>query len=546
MTTPYAVRLSNARSDLHITHKVDGVTWRAVVPGGYASASFSLKRPISINDPLLAPFTRVYVYDARNGNTLFEGRLQISGRSADEQSEVWALTAIGGSAHTLDQTTPLVYIDQRLEPWKRSNYEGSSQPAGANLSITNHPDTNLFDVVLCQFPSGLPVSNTKRIAGLYDLLVGTGQFLGAIGFSWDSGFTSSLWHAQLGTGLGATYLETPFSAVGNTAGGTFTGWVSTDFPVGRDFAALRLNNTSGGSVTISDDLRWISYANIRVLGRRMNKSGTLLVGSAGLLSSIFVRASWIVEDLLGRLLPQFDGPLADITAVDTVDIDQLVYEDGVTANQVLDDMMGFEPGSFWAAWESTVNGKYRFEWSTWPTTPQYEATVVDGFSNPAPTFELYNKVQVRYKDFRGVTRVYTGTQTVQALSDAGVTRCAFIDLGDEMGSAGNAAIAAATFLGDHRVPTSGGTLTVARPIVDLVKGRTVMPWEIIPGRLIRVRGVEASAEASGAETRDGATVFRIVSVEPNSDGTASLELDMFTRTEMRALAEVIKKRNRKR
>jgi hypothetical protein len=544
---PVTVRLSNTTVDVHITNRLASApSWRIVVPGGYASATFALQEPIDVNDPMLAAFTRVYIYDGRDGSILFEGRLQLSGRSANDQGEVWALTAIGPSAHTLDQAAPLVYIDTRLEPWQRSNYEGTQQPAGANVSITNHPNTSSFDVVLVQFPSGLPVVNTSRVAALYDVLVGTGMFLGAVGFSWDSGFTSSLWNAQLGTGNGASYLETPFSAVGNTSGGTFTGWVGTDFPVSRDFAGVRLVNTSAGSVTISDDLRWISYANIRVIGRRMNSAGTLLTGSAQLLSSIFVRASWVVGDLLGRMLPQYDGAGWATGATDTIDIDQLAYEDAVTPNQILDDLMQIEPASYWAAWESNALGKYRFEWSNWPTTVRYEASVVDGFDSPAPSFELYNKVQVRYKNTRGVTRTYTATQTITALDNAGIVRMANIDLGDEVGSTTNAAAVAATFLSEHKTPTSGGTLTVARPILDLIGTRSVAPWQIKPGNLIKVRGIEASQDLTGDATRDGITVFRIVSVEVNSDGVATLELDMFTPTEARAIAEVAKKRTRKR
>lgn len=550
---PVTVRLANASVDVHITQRLAGEpSWRTVIPGGYASATFSLQRPIDIEDPMLAPFTRVYIYDGQDGSVLWEGKLQLPGRSAGDSGQVWAITAIGPSAHPLDQQAPLVYIDTRLEPWHRSNYEGTQQPAGANVSVTNHPNTSVFDVVLVQFPSGLPVVNTSRIAALYDVLVGTGMFLGAVGFSWDSGFTSSLWNAQMGTGNGTFYLETPFSAVGNTGGGTFTGWVGTDFPVARDFAGLRLVNSSAGGVTISDDLRWISYANIRVIGRRMNKSGTLLTGSAQLLSSIFVRATWVIEDLLGRLLPQFNGPEAALTALDTIDIDQLTYEDPTDPNQVLEDLMNLEAGAYWAAWESggsitdvTSPGLYRFEWSNWSTTPRYEATVADGFDSPAPSFEIYNKVRVRYKDPRGITRVYAGSKAVPVLDDLGLIRMKYIDLGDEVGSAANAAVVGTNFLNEHASPSSGGTLTIARPIRDLLAGKTVPPRRILPGNLISVRGIEASQELTGDATRDGITVFRIVSVEVNG-GVATLELDMFTPTESRALAEIAKRRSRRR
>jgi hypothetical protein len=543
---PITVRLSSSKADVHITDKLSGLSWRSIVPGGYASASFSLQSPIDVNDPMLAPFTRVYIYDGRDGAVLWEGRLQMSGRTAGDQGQVWSLTAIGPSSHTSDEISPLVYIDRRLEPWRRSTTEGALMPAACQVTATNHPTTNSLDVILCQFGPGLPVVNSTRAAAAYDVLVGTGMFFGAIGFSWDAGFTSSTWSAQLGSGVGGTHLETPFSATGNTAGGSFTGWVVTDIPAGRDVAFIRLTNSSAGAVTITDDIRWIAFSNIRVLGRRVDVNGVSVSGSAGMVSSFFVHASWVIADLLGRgMLSQFDGPGAEFNALDTIDIDQLAYEDAVTPNQVLDDLMKLEPAAYWAAWESNAAGKYRFEWSNWPTTPQYEASVIDGFDNPAPTFEMYNKINVRYKDSRGITRVLTKTQVVPALDDEGLVREGYIDLGDEVGSASNANAAADTFLSEHAGPYSVGTLTVARPIMD-INGRTVMPWQIVPGKLIRVRGIEASHQITGAATWDGITVFRIVSVECNSDGVATLELDMFTQTEARAMWVLAKKRNRKR
>lgn len=544
---PITVRLSNSNYDVHITDKLSGLSWRSVVPGGYASASFSLQSPIDVNDPILAPFTRVYIYDGRDGAVLWEGRLQLSGRSAGDQGQVWALTAIGPSAHTNDEISPLVYIDRRLEPWKRSVLEGALMPAGAQVTVANHPTTSSLDVVLDQFPSGLPIVNTSRAAALYDVLAGTGMFIGAYGFSWDAGFTSSLWEAQSGMGVSSTHLETPFAAACNSAGGTFTGWVVTDFAAGRDFATLRFVNQTAGSLTIGEDFRWVSFTNIRVLGRRVDVNGDSVSGSAGMISSFHVRASWVVADLLGRMLSQFDGPNAEFNALDTIDIDQLAYEDAVTPNQVLDDLMKLEPAAYWAAWDSNPEtGKYRFEWSNWPTVAQYEASVVDGFDNPAPTFEMYNKINVRYKDTRGKTRIFTKTQVIPALNDLGLTREGYIDLGDEAGSASNANAVADTFLSEHSSPYSTGTLTVARPIRDTANGRTVMPWQIVPGKLIRVRGIEASHQITGTATWDGITTFRIVSVECNSDGVATLELDMFTQTEARAMWVLAKKRNRKR
>ena len=103
---PVAVRLSNDNVDRHITNRLSGLSWRSVAPGGFASASFSLQQPIDVSDQMLAPYTRVYIYDGRDGSTLWEGRLQQPGRSAGDNGQVWEITAVGGSAHASTTSDP--------------------------------------------------------------------------------------------------------------------------------------------------------------------------------------------------------------------------------------------------------------------------------------------------------------------------------------------------------------------------------------------------------------------------------------------------------
>jgi hypothetical protein len=67
----------------------------------------------------------------------------------------------------------------------------------------------------------------------------------------------------------------------------------------------------------------------------------------------------------------------------------------------------------------------------------------------------------------------------------------------------------------------------------------VQPWEIHPGTLIRVRGVLPRVDSLNLSDRDGATIFRVVSVEYSiADAAATLELDSYSRTVARALAKL--------
>ena len=54
----------------------------------------------------------------------------------------------------------------------------------------------------------------------------------------------------------------------------------------------------------------------------------------------------------------------------------------------------------------------------------------------------------------------------------------------------------------------------------------VDPWEIRPGHLIRVRGIQARQDALNATSRDGETVFKVTAVDYSaSSASATVELD---------------------
>lgn len=229
-------------------------------------------------------------------------------------------------------------------------------------------------------------------------------------------------------------------------------------------------------------------------------------------------------------------------------IDQMVYPDGISAREVLDDLMALEPAQFWTSGPSGITGSgYQFSWTLWPTTVRYEATMEDGGNFPTTTTELYNKVLVRWYDRRGRSRSTTRTGTCPILDAAGITRQAVVDVSNELGSLSNAQRIGDNFLAAHKYPPNGGVLNVARPIRDLYTGRMVDPFEIEPAELIRVRGVESYPDALNASSNDGQTVFRIWAMQyADSTNTSNLELDTYPRDTAQALARLQRMRNRKR
>jgi hypothetical protein len=531
---PVSVRLANDNVDVHITNRLSGLSWRSVAPGGYASASFALERPIDVGDPMLATFTRVYIYDGRDGSTLWEGRLQLPGRSAGDNGQVWEITATGGSSHALDDQRSLIYVDRDLTSMAKNN---SSPAAEATVDVDPGNAAN-EEAMVFRFPNGFSANTNSNVAFTYERIAQAQMFIGGVNYDWDSGFTNAAFEVQSVWNPGAVVVADAC----NVAGGSQNQWTgASDFLTTITFRMIRI---SGGALTIVGDLTWSSISNLNIRGRLLTKTGTAITGAANYANG-YVFAHEVVADLLGRMLPLFDGANATI-ATTSAHIEQLAYAEPATADQVLTDLMAQESAYYWAAWESNpTTGKYRFEWKAWPVSARYEASVTDGFSSPAPAFELYNKALVRWKDPKQRIRLGPVTLAQTELDAAGLTRTGYIDISDEVGSAQNAINTGTSFLQDHNRVTAGGTLTVARPILDVIDGRTVWPWQIRAGELIRVKGVEASVDTADHD-RDGLTVFRIVSVEPNEEGTATLELDMFTRSETRALAQLLKQRSRKR
>lgn len=535
---PLTVRLRTARADRHITADARDLSFRWTDPGGYQTCTVPLDRPLTVQPDEIDYYAVLTVYDARDGSTVWEGRLEDPGRSAGADGQVWELTAVGGQAHTRDRVLPLVFVDTSLSRLRRID---NVTPGGQD-SITSDPG----DVVggrqslMLRFPSGTTVAADSRVVMRYQDIADAGMRLARIAFAWDTGITSTGLAVQAvlsTTGVGTA--DTPVSVTANTAGGSASAVVGTpNFPTGRDRVDLRwLDINIVG--TVSQETWWASFYNLAIRALLKDKAGNdITAPTAYTANTVF--AHEVVADLLGRVLTDFDGPNSTV-ATTTYPIDQLTYLDGADAARILTDLVALEPDYTWRVWERTADtGRWRFEWVQRPTSVRYEADVLDGYDSQGSATGLYNAVTVRWREPSGRQRATVRTSTVPALAAAGLTRQASIDLGSEVGSAAAAAQAGDKFLAEHQYPPNGGRLRIARPILDLQAGRMVMPWEIRPG-LIRVRGILPRVDALNASDRDGVTVFRVVSSEYRvSDGAATLELDSYARTVPRMVAELMR------
>jgi hypothetical protein len=531
LPVPLAVRIGNE----HVTREVQAVSFRKEAVGGVRSISFSLSRSLAdIGE--VDVLAKVYVYDGRSGATVAEGRLADTGRSAGPDGQRWDCVAFGPVQHASDVTRPLVYIDT-----DRAHLRTYVLTSAAARAEDGPAPSDNYPGVLLAFGDGASVAANSHAAMVYEAIQNAGMKLARINYSWAAGMTDATWRIRLRT-YGASS-EVPRDDAANTAGGgTSPRVMVTDWPNDRNAFSFILEWT-GVPATVGGDSKWAHVRDFVVLSMMVDKSGNeITTGYTG----DAVIASQVVADLLGRCLPEFDGPNATVTAT-TTGIGQLAYVDGVTPAQVLEDMMRIEPAYRWYTTPTTgTSERYGFRWELWPTSVRYEATLDDGGSFPLSAQDLYNQVSVRWRDPNGLTRSTLRTMACALLDSKSLTRRAQIDLGGELGVEALAIAAGDTFLAEHNVPRNSGTLTVARPIRDLATGAFIQPWEIEAGELVRVRGVEAYPDAFNADTNDGQGVFRIHAVDYTTEGNmATLALDSDPRETEDALVKLMNRRERR-
>lgn len=528
---PLTVRLSTSRADKIITRDVRTLSFRSTIPGGFASCEVQFDRPLSIDPDEIQLYGDLYIYDGRHGGTIWQGRMEDPGRGAGSRGEIWTVRAVGPAAHSRDRTVKLIYVDKSQERWFLVGQAANApnDPGGEDQALIDGGDE---PGLRFRAQRGVVAATNWQFGRFYRELNDDGQDLARVSYDWDAGQTTASWQVQAVTqnGIGGGGTIAANSAF-NVAGGAHVSVVATDFPAGDDVVRVRIIYVGAGGTVAADNV-WGLFSNIVVVARRYDQNGVIL-GAAEYVADT-VLASKIVEDLLGRLLDQFDGPNASIEAT-TFAIEQLAYPDGTTPEKVLADLMAIEPDFYWAAWEGKPA---RFEWRSWPASIRYEADAKDGFMSPASAVEIYNRVTVRWRSPDGRLRATVRTATVPVLDDAGLTREALINMADEFGSLVMAQQVGDVWLAEHSSAPNAGTLRVSTPIFDAAYVREVQPWEIRPGHLIRVRDVLPRVDALNATARDAVTVFKIVAVDYNADtNTARLELDSRPRTLAGLLSE---------
>lgn len=518
---------------------VRSLQFSSSAPGGFKQCSFAVPRSLRVAPWELAPLNKVQVFDTRTGAVCWQGRLDDPGREAGPAGELYNLSATGSGGHARESTAALVYVDKRLDAWQvgeSSNKNMSfavedetANPGQVSRLVLSMPRGTVTGAALASFLSaryyGL-LSSLQKIGRLSLPVVNAGRTVASLELR-------LVGRAAAVAGESATTVLVTLTASTSNQSATSAP------PAGTHYLPEIQMVWNAATSTIADDVTFWTIRPPVVQGNRLNQDGTAITSYP----ADTLVASQVVADLLGRLLTQYDGTNALVSTAGVYAIDQLAYEDGTTAAQVLEDLMKLEPAFFWAAWEDTATGKARFEWSAWPTTVAYELDAHTGFTSAGSISDVYDSVAVRYKDHRGQPRVQIVAASNRILTAAGLSRRARMDLGGQTGTAAQATRAGQQFLAQHATPTNNGTIGVSEPLFDYSTRRTLMPHELKPGVLVRVRNLAPYQDALNPTTTDGVAVFRCTNVD-YADGVATLTLDADDYTVSGAISKLARAQGR--
>ncbi len=503
--------------------------------GGFESANFTVPEWVDSANPALGPVARIKIHDARTGDPVIEGYLDIAGKTVDRSGESWQVGMVGAQAVLSDRFRAYIGIDQQFDGWETSFSSNGSMSAGAGSS----PADDTVDALVFSFGNGA-VGSGSRVSLKYRRLVDSGQKVGAWDWAHTEGFSATGMQMETyatGGAVGTSDLDsqdfstTRTDPVARSAGGTLL--TQTD----RNLLTCRMVR-SGGATNVGSDIWWSAVDQMIVQALRKDQSGAVISGS-GTYTNPYLTADQVVIDALRWFTNQIDVAGASIATGWTHHIDQLAYPDGIRLADLLDDLALVEPDMTWQVGASNAAGDHSFRLAKWPTTPRYEFDTIDGWSQPGGESPLCNSVPLTWTDRRGNPRnqTYTpssfGLPPVAALTDIHRTRDTDpIDLGSEVGSQAAADRVAEGILGQVTTVPYAGTLTVARKVRDLTTGRMVSPWEIEPGYLGTVRGI-------------GAPPLRITEMRYSvSDQSASLTLGTPTYSTEELIARLARRRRR--
>lgn len=524
--------------DQIITGQVSNIQTKNIWQGGYASVTFNVKR--KLDEALFETNTDVFTFDPKTGEQTGGGRLLQQGRNDDG---LWEVECIGeGLASMQDVTTPVFYIDQNMDHWiltsrttRRLEFSNSPYPGS-----TTPDDPNLFldptDSVSITTNAELVITN--RLAEKCNMLYA------AVIYRLKSGVTDSGWRTRVRMySSDLSGWDSPADdGWDSTISSTISLMTGVDWANPRAVVGIQWKRT--GAATTTGEATWSVVRDVALKSQIYGRNGALI--TTGYDVGVYVKPHEVLTDWVVRYCPRLNAATGTIDQTSTEQIEQMSYLDGIDGAQLADDVAAVESGRVWQVWDQDDDGKWPFDYVPLPTEVRYLASTEDGFRAPSPSTEVYDQVIVtgKTKAGRDINRLVTAV--VPALAAAGIHRRATIPLGSEIWSTTAAQQVGEDFLASHAVAPNAGTITIARPIYDILADRWVEPQSIRSGNLIRVRGIQPTPDSLNSSAPDGVTKFRIVSATYDNDTNSTVcELDSYTLTESNAIAQLINARVRR-
>lgn len=469
MRAPLTVRISDGSRDQQVTRFVKGLRFTKTAPGGHHSASVSIDAPEGLFGDL-GPADRLFIYDGRNARTVWDGYVENPGRVTVAGGARYDLSAMGGVVLASDNAKPVVFrtTDVSGSQWVRN---GDAHPdATIEVDEAIIPGEKVLKALI---PPGTSLMNggPKSATVANRALRSTGQRIHSASVVARGGRSGGAYFMQL---VADTTVHYEFLAASDTplqvtpGGATVAG------------AAVFLDL----QMTLEDpsvpENTWVAFRDFVLTPTLLKPSGA----DATPIDLATVRAHEVVGHVVGALLPQVDGMSAGIEA-STFQIENLAYLSAVKPFEILDDLSLYEPNFLWEILESNWAGKHRFNYRAWPTSRRYEISGRD-FTESGGEADLCNRIVLSWTDEAGTERTTVRTATVAALGSR-VKDAEPISLPEGQGSLTNAQRIGDEVLAALNTPARSGTAVIRRPIFDRLTGMMVMPWEIEPGHLVRVR-----------------------------------------------------------
>lgn len=517
-----SVRINDGTAPRRVTPSVRGLRFRKTVPGGHADASFKLLLPRdTFRD--LGPADRIWVDDSRTGRVVWEGFTNNPGALTGPDGEGYEISALGGVTLANDRAERLIYLDTSYDNWVQ-DFVFPVQPTAVS-QVSQFPDTTVkagTPALFGQFPPGQPIDNGYRAAMRYRGFVGSPMHLGGIFGVTYAGATSaggafrSRWNTPTVTVLELN-ASTTLAPIDLVAGVDFTAASDAD-SIG--FVWLR---ATGGATNITTDNIWSAFGEVRVLGHLVDKYGALknvtstmhyTAGTTTTETVVYLLAHEVAEDLLGRVMTFCDPARSVVETGTTFPIDQLAYQSVVRASQVLDDLSLYEPDYLWEILESeTTSGLFRFNYRAWPTQARYLIPPSIVVEQPGGDFDLCNRIAINWTDENGDLQTTIRTTYVAELGSR-IRDAEPISLPAGQGSLANAQQIGDQILKANATPPRAGTAVVDRPIMDLLRGAMIQPWEIEPGYLARVVATGDDLRLTELEYDDDSCSSRLTLGDP--------------------------------